>query len=66
MIQFLRSHLSFEKLIKLIADISYKVYHVIMVILVLACLYCNCVSTHKLPMIEILVGGFVAIVYLNP
>ncbi len=65
MIQFLRSHLSFEKLIKLIADISYKVYHVIMVILVLACLYCNCVSTHKLPMIEILVGGFVAIVYFD-
>ncbi len=29
MIQFFRNHLSFEKLIKLIADIPYKVYQVI-------------------------------------
>ena len=29
MIQFLRNHLSFEKVIELIANIPYKVYHVI-------------------------------------
>lgn len=65
MIQFLRNHLSFEKLIKLIADISYKTYHVIMFILVLVCLHCNCISSHKLPMIEVLVAGFVVIVYFD-
>lgn len=65
MIQFIRNHLSFEKLIKLIAHIPYKVYHVIMLILVLVCLYCNCISGHKLPMIGILVIGFVVIVYFD-
>lgn len=65
MIQFLRNHLCFEKLIKIIADIPYKIYHVIMLILVLVCLYCNCVSNHKLPMIGVLVAGFIVIVYFD-
>lgn len=33
MIHFLQNHLCFEKLVKLIANIPYKVYHVIMFIL---------------------------------
>lgn len=65
MIQFLRNHLCFEKLVKIIADIPYKIYHVIMLILVLVCLYCNCVSSHKLPMIGVLVAGFIVIVYFD-
>lgn len=65
MIHFLQNHLCFEKLVKLIADIPYKVYHVIMFILVLVCMYCNCISSHKLPMIGVLVAGFVIIVYLD-
>lgn len=65
MIQFLQNHLCFEKLVKLIADIPYKVYHIIIFILALVCLYCNCVSSHKLPMILILVAGFVIIVYFD-
>lgn len=65
MIQFLRNHLCFEKLVKIIADIPYKIYHVIMLILVLVCLYCNCVSSHKLLMIGVLVAGFIVIVYFD-
>lgn len=65
MIQFLRNHLCFEKLVKIIADIPYKIYHVIMLILVLVCLCCNCVSSHKLPMIGVLVAGFIVIVYFD-
>ena len=65
MIQFLRNHLCFQKLVKIIADIPYKIYHVIMLILVLVCLYCNCVSSHKLPMIGVLVAGFIVIVYFD-
>lgn len=65
MIQFFRNHLSFKKLIKLIADIPYRVYHVIIFNLILVCLYCNCISSHKLPMIAVLVAGFVVIVYFD-
>lgn len=65
MIQFLRSHLSFEKLIKLIASTSYKVYHVIMLLLISVCINCNYGSIHRLPMIEVLIAGFVTIVYLD-
>lgn len=65
MIHFLRNHLFFENFIKLIGDIPYKVYHVIMFILILVCLYCNGISSHKLPMIWVLVAGFVVIVYLD-
>ena len=65
MIHFLQNHLFFEKLIEFVVDIPYKVYHVIMFILVLVCLYCNCISSHKLPMIGVLVAGFVVIVYLD-
>lgn len=65
MIHFLRNHLFFEKLIKFIVDIPYKVYHIIMFILVLVCLYCNCISSHKLSMIGVLIAGFVIIVYLD-
>lgn len=65
MIQFLRNHLCFEKLVKLIAVIPYKIYHVIMFVLALVCLHCNCVSNHKLPMIGVLVAGFIVIVYFD-
>ena len=65
MIQFLRSYLSFGKLIKLIADIPYKVYHIIMFLLISVCINCNYFSIHKLPMIGILVAGFVVIVYFD-
>ena len=65
MIHFLQNHLCFEKLVKLIANIPYKAYHVIMLILVLVCMYCNCSSSHKLPMIGVLVAGFVVIIYLD-
>lgn len=65
MIQFLRSYLSFEKLIKLIANIPYKVYHIIMFLLISVCINCNYFSIHRLPMIGILVAGFVVIVYFD-
>lgn len=65
MIQFLRSHLSFEKLSNLIADIPYKVYHVIMFLLISVCINCNCFSIHRLPKIGVLVTGFVTIIYLD-
>lgn len=65
MIQNLRQYLTFEKLINLLASIPYSIYHVIMFLLVLVCLYCNCSSSHKLPMIWVLVAGFVIIVYLD-
>lgn len=65
MIQFLRNYLSFDRLIKLIASIPYKVYHVIMLDLISVCFNCNCFSTHKLPMIGVLVAGFVIIVYFD-
>lgn len=65
MIQLLRSYLSFEKLIKLIADIPYKVYHIIMFLLISVCINCNYFSIHRLPMIGILVAGFVVIVYFD-
>lgn len=65
MIQFLRNNLSFEKLIKLIADIPYKAYHVIIWLLIFVCINCNYSSIHRLPMIWVLVAGFVVIVYLD-
>lgn len=65
MIRFLRNYLYFEKLVKIIADIPYKIYHAIMFILVLVCLFCNGISSHKLPMIGVLVASFVVIVYFD-
>lgn len=65
MIQFLRNHLSFEKLIRLIAGTSYKVYHVIIFLLISICINCNYSSIYRLPLIEVLIAGFVAIVYLD-
>ncbi len=65
MIQFLRNHLSFEKVIELIANIPYKVYHVIMFLLISVCINCNCFSIHKLPMIGVLIAGFVVIIYFD-
>ena len=65
MIQFLRNNLSFEKLIKLIADIPYNKYHVIILLLISACINCNYSSIHRLPMIGVLIAGFVFIVYLD-
>lgn len=65
MIQLLRNYLAFDKLIKLIADIPYKVYHVIMLLLISICINCNCFSTHRLPMLGVLVAGFVIIVYVD-
>lgn len=63
--QFLRNYFSFEKLIKLIASIPYKVFHVIMLLLIFVCIICNYFSIHKLPMIGVLVAGFVVIVYFD-
>lgn len=65
MIQFLRNYFYFEKLVKIIVDIPYKIYHAIIFILILVCLYCNCISSHKLPMIEVLIASFVVIVYFD-
>ncbi len=65
MIQFLRNHLSFEKVIELIANIPYKVYHVIMFLLISVCINCNYFSIHKLPMIGVLIAGFVVIIYFD-
>lgn len=65
MTQFLRNHLSFEKVIELIANIPYKVYHVIMFLLISVCINCNCFSIHKLPMIGVLIAGFVVIIYFD-
>ena len=65
MIQFLQNYLSFEKLINLIAGIPYKVYHFIMILLISVCINCNYFSTHRLPMIGVLVAGFVIIVYVD-
>lgn len=65
MIQNLRRYLFFKEIINLIAIVPYKVYHVIMFILTLVCLYCNCISSHKLPMIGLLVVGFIVIVYFD-
>lgn len=65
MIQFLRNCLSFEKLIKLIAGIPYKIYHVIIVLLISVCINCNYFSIYQLPMIGVLVAGFVVIVYFD-
>lgn len=65
MIQNLQQYFSFDKLVNFIAIIPYKIYHVIMFILVLICLSCNGISNHKLPMIEVLIAGFVAIVYFD-
>lgn len=65
MIQFLRNNLSFEKLIKLIANIPYNAYHVIILLLIFVCINCNYSSIHRLPMIGVFVAGFVVIVYLD-
>lgn len=65
MIHFLQNYLSFDKIIKLIADIPYKVYHVIVILLISVCINCNCFSTNRLPMIGVLVTGFVIIVYFD-
>lgn len=65
MIKFLRKYLSFEKLIKLIADIPYKVYHFIIFLLISVCINCNYFSINRLPMLGALVAGFVVIVYFD-
>lgn len=65
MLQFIRKCLSFEKLMKLITDIPYKTYHVIMLFLILSCLSYNYSSDHRLPLIWALIVGFVVIVYLD-
>ena len=65
MVQNLLQYFSFEKLVNLIASIPYHIYHIIMFRLVSVCINNNCSSDHKLPMIEVLVIGFVIIVYLD-
>lgn len=65
MIQNLQQYLSFEKFVKLIACISYKTYHKIIFSLVIVCLFCNYCSNHRLPMLWVLVTGFVIIIYLD-
>ena len=65
MIQKFQKYLSFEKLVKLIASIPYGIYHAIIILLISVCLNCNCRSSHKLPMIEALIAGFVIIVYCD-
>lgn len=65
MIQNLKQYLSYKKTIDLIAIIPYRMYHVIIFFLVLICLYCNGISSYRLPMIGILVAGFVVIIYFD-
>lgn len=65
MIQFFRHYLSFERVVKLIACIPDASYHISIFFLVIVCLSCNYSSSHRLPMIGVLIAGFVIIVYLD-
>lgn len=65
MSRFLQQHLSFKKLIRVIASIPYNTYHFIICLLILICISCNYSSIHKLPMIWVLIAGFVIIIYLD-
>lgn len=63
MIQNVRQVLSFKTIIELIANIPYYICHIIIVSLILVGTICNYRCNNPLPWFEILVAGFVAIVY---
>lgn len=65
MIQNMRQIFSFKTIIELIANIPYYIYHTIIVSLILVGAICNYSCNNPLPWFEILVVGFVSIVYLD-
>ena len=65
MIQNMRQIFSFKTIIELIANIPYYIYHTIIVSLILVGTICNYSCNNPLPWFEILVVGFVSIVYLD-
>lgn len=61
----IRQYLSFEKIIKIIAQLSYKTYYIIIFLLIVIAAICNYSSEHSLPMFWVLVLGFIIIIYLD-
>lgn len=59
------NYFSFGKIINILMDIDYKLYHIIMLLLILIGAVCNCFSKQPLPRFWLLTISFAIMIYIN-